>query len=86
MALGGWAAGEGNQVGFAPVIKFPVPMGLGPVPQHPFHPSSAKRRLIRYTVPSTTSRASATWGAGQPASVFSKIRARWLPGLYFYQP
>ena len=42
----------------------------------PANPSSAKRRLMRNTVPSATSRAWATWGADQPASVFSKIRAR----------
>ena len=39
-------------------------------------PASAKRRLVRYTVPSATSRASASWGALHPASVLSRIRAR----------
>ena len=39
-------------------------------------PSPVKRCLIRYTVPSATSRASATWGAAQPSSLLSRIRAR----------
>ena len=28
----------GYGVGFAPVVQLPVPMGLGPVLQHPFQP------------------------------------------------
>ena len=42
----------------------------------PANPASAKRRLTRNTVPSTTSKAWATRGADQPASVLSSIRAR----------
>ena len=41
----------------------------------PANPSWVNRCLIRYTVPSATSRASATWGAAQPASLLSRIRA-----------
>ena len=51
--------------------------GLGCAPIEPLpNPSSTNRRLIRYTVPFATSRASATWGAGQPSPVLSGIRAR----------
>ena len=47
---GRWAAGQGNQMGFAPVIQLPVPVGLGPVPQLlPDRPRQSL--LIRYTVP-----------------------------------
>ena len=42
----------------------------------PANPASAKWRLMRNTVPSATSRAWATRGADQAASVFSSIRAR----------
>ena len=38
VALGGWAAGQGDQVGFATVIQLAVPVGLGPVPEHPVQP------------------------------------------------
>ena len=60
-------------VGFASVVQLPVPMGLGPVLQHPRIPPRS-RRLMRSRA--LQSRAWATWGADQPASVFSKIRAR----------
>ena len=33
-----FGAGQGDEVGFAPVVQLPVPMGLGPVFQHPFQP------------------------------------------------
>ena len=39
------------------------------------NPSSAKRCLTRYTVLRATSKASATWGAAQPSSLFRRIRA-----------
>ena len=42
----------------------------------PSKPASAYRRLIRYTVPSATSRAATTRGAFQPSSILSRIRAR----------
>ena len=41
----------------------------------PSNPSPAKRCLTRYTVPSATSKASATRGAAQPSSLLSRIRA-----------
>ena len=41
----------------------------------PANPSSVKRCLTRYTVPKATSRASATWGAGQPSSLLRRTRA-----------
>ena len=41
----------------------------------PDNPSSVKRCLTRYTVPRATSRASATWGAGQPSSLLRRTRA-----------
>ncbi len=36
MPFGDWAAGQRDDVGFAPVIQLPVPVGLGPVPRYPF--------------------------------------------------
>lgn len=42
----------------------------------PSSPPSAKRRLMRYTLDSATSRAWATLGADQPSAVFSRMRAR----------
>ena len=69
------AAGQGDQVGLAPVVQFPAPVGLGTVLQNPRQPSSVKRCLTRYTVPRATSRASATWGVGQPSSLLRRIRA-----------
>ena len=39
------------------------------------NPSSAKRCLTRYTVLRAASKASATWGAAQPSSLFRRIRA-----------
>ena len=47
-----WAAGQRDQVGFAPVVQLAVPVDLAPVPQGPVQP--LKRCLIRYTVPSAT--------------------------------
>ena len=41
----------------------------------PANPSWVKRCLTRYTVPRATSRASATWGAGQPSSLLRRTRA-----------
>ena len=41
----------------------------------PSNPASAKRCLTRYTVLRATSKASATWGAAQPSSLFRRIRA-----------
>ena len=41
----------------------------------PANPSWVNRCLIRYTAPSATSRASATWGAAQPSSLLSRICA-----------
>ena len=38
VALGGRAAGQRDQMGFAPVIQLAVPMGLGPVPERPVQP------------------------------------------------
>ena len=38
VALGGRAAGQGDQVGFAPVVQLAVPVGLGPVPERPVQP------------------------------------------------
>ena len=77
------AAGQGDQslprtgYGWAspPVVQLPVPVGLGTVLQHPANPSSVKRCLTRYTVPRATSKASATWGAGQPSSLLRRTRA-----------
>ena len=74
MSLRRWAAGQNDQVGFAPVVHLAVPVGLGPVLDRPVRPtpSSAKRRLIRYTVPSDTSKAWATLGAVQPSLVLEQ--------------
>ena len=38
MSLWRFGAGQSDQVGFAPVVQLPVPMGLGPILQHPFQP------------------------------------------------
>ena len=38
VALGGLAAGQGDQVGLATVIQLAVPVGLGPVPERPVQP------------------------------------------------
>ena len=38
MALGGRAAGQGDQVGLATVVQLAVPVGLGPVPERPVQP------------------------------------------------
>ena len=43
-------------------------------------PSSAYRRLVRNTVRSDPSSAAATWGAVQPSSIFSRLRARVMAG------
>ena len=38
VALGGRAAGQGDQVGLATVVQLAVPVGLGPVPERPVQP------------------------------------------------
>ena len=38
VALGGRAAGQGDKMGFAPVIQLAVPVRLGPVPERPVQP------------------------------------------------
>ena len=37
-----WAAGQRDQVGFAPVVQLAVPVDLAPVPQGPVQPFLAK--------------------------------------------
>ena len=43
--------------------------------QNPLQPFFGKALLPRYTVLRATSKASATWGAAQPSSLFRRIRA-----------
>ena len=38
MPFSRFGTGQRNEVGFAPVVQLPVPMGLGPILQHPFQP------------------------------------------------
>ena len=75
--LGTRGAGQGDEMGPGPVIQLAVPVGLGPVPgaRRPARPRR-KRRLMRYTLDSATSRAWATLGADQPSLVLSRMRAR----------
>ena len=61
---------------FAPVVQLPVPMGLGPVLQHPSQSLLGKAALDAEHRALGHIRAWATWGADQPASVLSSIRAR----------
>ena len=65
MALWRWAAGQGDQVRLAPVVQ--LTLACRRSRRALSNPSSVKCCLIRYTVPSATSRASATWGAAQPS-------------------
>ena len=77
MPLGSRGAGQGDQMRSGPVVQLAVPVGLGPVSlSTPSSPSSAKRRLMRNTLDSATSRAWATLGADQPSPVLSRMRAR----------
>ena len=76
VAIGRWAARQGDQVGLPLVIKLPVSVGLDPVLQHAIQTFRAYRRLARYTVPLEMSKAAATCGAFHPASTFSRVRAR----------
>ena len=76
--LRGRTAGQGDEMGLGFIVQLPVPVGLDPVFSAPSSPSSAKRRLMRNTVPSDTSKAWATRDADQPSPVFSRIRARLL--------
>ena len=75
VALRRWTAGQGDEVGFAPVVQLPMPVDLAPVPQGPVQPFLGKALLNRYTVPSATSSASATLGAAQLSSLLRRIRA-----------
>ena len=45
MPFRGWAAGQGNQVGLAPVVQVPGPVGLGTVLQNPLQPFFGKALL-----------------------------------------
>ena len=45
VVLGSRAAGQGDQVGFAPVIPLAVPVGLAPVIQCPVQPILGKTPL-----------------------------------------
>ena len=74
MALGGRAAGQGDEMGLDPLVQLPVPVGLDSILKRPSSPSSAKRRLMRNTVPSDTSRAWDTRDADQPSPVLSRMR------------
>ena len=66
MSLRRWAAGPGDEVRLVPVIQPPMPVGLAPVPQDLGQSLPSKTLLdLVYTVPSATSRASATRGAAQ---------------------
>ena len=74
MALGGRAAGQGNEMGLDPLVQLPVPVGLDSILKRPSSPSSAKRRSMRNTVPSDTSKAWDTRDADQPSPVLSRMR------------
>ena len=54
----------------------PAPPGRGFSSKAPFRPSSRYKRLVRHTVPGATSSASTMRPTPQPASAFSRIRAR----------
>ena len=60
-------------------------LGWGRSCNTPANPSSAKRRLMRNTVPSETSNAPATLGALHPTLVLSRIRALAVTGPDFSQ-
>ena len=45
VAFGRRAAGQSDQVGFAPVVQFPAPVGLGTVLQNPRQPFFGKALL-----------------------------------------
>ena len=73
-ACGLWWS-RGHPTGPTVALAF---FGLAPVPQGPCSPQlllPVKRCLTRYTVPKATSKASATWGAGQPSSLLRRTRA-----------
>ena len=76
VALGGRAAGQGDQVGSPRSSSLRYRWGWVRSRIAPSNPSSAKRRLRRNTVPSDTSRACATLEADQPSPVLSRMRAR----------
>ena len=76
MAFRRRTAGQRDQVGLAPVVQLPMPVGLAPVPQGPSQPLLGKSLLDPvYGRPSATSRASAHLGDAQPSSLLSRIRA-----------
>ncbi len=76
VALGGRATGQSNQVGLGSVIHLAVPVVLRPVLEHPVQHAPGEAPLDIEHCTQVHIQGLGHLGAGQPSSVFSRMRAR----------
>ena len=75
MAFRRRTAGQRDQVGLAPVVQLPMPVGLAPVPQGPSQPLLGKSLLYPVYGAQRHIQGFRHLGDAQPSSLLSRIRA-----------